>query len=157
MLLTRSSTATFLDFHTNSHTAITHATPMPPIRTTNTPPTLARPSSLAVLLVFVVSSCKTIAQPSKNNRQKRLTLHAPPPRFSFHQRVFRMWSLPSSCSFNIAPLIAVRNGESGRVNRHRKIESIGWKGVVAKKKQYRGSFGVYCLKEREGGGGFNYV
>jgi hypothetical protein len=153
MLLTRSSTATFLDFHTNSHTAITHATPMPPIRTTNTPPTLARPSSLAVLLVFVVSSCKTIAQPSKNNRQKRLTLHAPPPRFSFHQRVFRMWSLPSSCSFNIAPLIAVRNGESGRVNRHRKIESIGWKGVVAKKNNIEEASEFIVSKRGKGAAG----
>lgn len=56
MLLTRSSTATFRDFHTNSQTAITQATPIPPISTTKTPPTLAKPSSLAVLLVLVVSS-----------------------------------------------------------------------------------------------------
>lgn len=54
--LTLSSTAIFLDFHTNSNTATTQATPIPPINTTNTPPTLARPSSLAALLVFEVSS-----------------------------------------------------------------------------------------------------
>lgn len=56
MLLTLSSTATFLVFHTNSHTAITHATPIPPISTTKTPPMLARPRALAVPLAFVVSS-----------------------------------------------------------------------------------------------------
>lgn len=62
MVLTLSSTATFLDFHTNSHTAITQATPIPPISTTNTPPTLARPSSLAAELDFDVSSCvKTLS------------------------------------------------------------------------------------------------
>lgn len=55
-LLTRSSTATLRDFHTNSQTAMTQATPMPPINTTNTPPTLANPSSLAALLLFRASS-----------------------------------------------------------------------------------------------------
>lgn len=54
--LTRSSTATLRDFHTNSQTAITHATPIPPMSTTNTPPTFARPSSLAVDEDFEVSS-----------------------------------------------------------------------------------------------------
>ena len=41
-----------------------------------------------------------------------LTLHDPPPRFSFHQRVFSKCSFPSSCSFRIAPLMAVLYGES---------------------------------------------
>lgn len=41
-----------------------------------------------------------------------LTLQDPPPRFSFHQRVFSMWSFPSSCSFKIASLMAVLYGES---------------------------------------------
>lgn len=54
--LTRSSTATFRDFQTNSHTAMTQATPIPPISTTKTPPTLASPSSLAVELDLEVSS-----------------------------------------------------------------------------------------------------
>lgn len=55
---TRSSTATFLDFHTNSQTAMTQATPMPPMSTTNTPPTFASPSSLAAEEDFEVSSWK---------------------------------------------------------------------------------------------------
>lgn len=54
--LTLSSTATLRDFHTNSQTAMTQATPMPPINTTNTPPTLARPNSFAAELDFDVSS-----------------------------------------------------------------------------------------------------
>lgn len=58
MELTLSSTATLRLFHTNSHTAITQATPMPPINTTNTPPTLAKPSSFAAELLFEISSCK---------------------------------------------------------------------------------------------------
>lgn len=58
-LLTRSSTATLRDFQTNSQTAMMQATPIPPINTTNTPPTFARPSSLAVLLLLDVSSCVT--------------------------------------------------------------------------------------------------
>lgn len=41
-----------------------------------------------------------------------LTLQDPPPRFSFHQRVFSKCSFPSSCSFRIAPLMAVLYGES---------------------------------------------
>lgn len=56
--MTRSSVATFRDFQTNSQTAMTQATPMPPIRTTNTPPTLARPNSFAVELDLDVSSYK---------------------------------------------------------------------------------------------------
>lgn len=56
-LLTRSSTATLRDFQTNSQTAMTHATPIPPISTTNTPPTFANPSSFAVDDDFEVSSC----------------------------------------------------------------------------------------------------
>ena len=59
VMLTRSSTATFLLFQTNSHTAITHATPIPPISTTNTPPTFASPSSFAVELDLDVSSWET--------------------------------------------------------------------------------------------------
>lgn len=54
--MTRSSVATFRDFHTNSQTAMTQATPIPPINTTNTPPTLAKPNSFAVELDFDVSS-----------------------------------------------------------------------------------------------------
>lgn len=42
-----------------------------------------------------------------------LTRHFPPPRFSFHHLVLSTCSLPSSCSLSIAPLNAVRNGESG--------------------------------------------
>lgn len=79
MALKRSSTATFRDFHTNSHTATTQATPMPPINTTNTPPTFAKPNSLAADEDFEVS-----------------TRHFPPPRFSFHHFVFRICSFPSS-------------------------------------------------------------
>lgn len=56
MPLTRSSIATFRLFHTNSQTAITQATPIPPISTTKTPPTFARPSSFAAELLFEVSS-----------------------------------------------------------------------------------------------------
>lgn len=48
----------------------------------------------------------------KMEKKKLFTRQAPPPRFSFHQRVFRIWSLPSSWSLRIAPLIAVLNGES---------------------------------------------
>lgn len=55
--LTRSSMATFRLFQTNSHTAITQAIPIPPISTTNTPPTFANPSSFAVELLFEISSC----------------------------------------------------------------------------------------------------
>lgn len=54
--MTRSSVATFRDFQTNSQTAITQATPIPPIKTTNTPPTFAKPNSFAVELDFDVSS-----------------------------------------------------------------------------------------------------
>lgn len=54
--LTLSSTATFRDFQTNSQTAITHATPIPPIKTTKTPPTFASPNSFAAELDFDVSS-----------------------------------------------------------------------------------------------------
>lgn len=117
ILLTLSSTATFLDFQTNSQTAITQATPIPPIKTTKTPPTLARPSSFAVLLVFVVSSYfKRVVDGSFNGFILiMLTLHEPPPRFSFHQRVFKICSFPSSWSLSIAPLIAVRNGESEKL------------------------------------------
>lgn len=41
-----------------------------------------------------------------------LTLQDPPPRFSFHQRVFSTWSFPSSWSFRMAPFMAVLYGES---------------------------------------------
>lgn len=97
-VLTLSSTATFRDFHTNSQTAITHATPMPPINTTKTPPTLAKPNSFAAELDLDDSS-----------------RHDPPPRFSFHHLVLSICSLPSSCSLRTAPLIAVRYGESLKV------------------------------------------
>lgn len=40
-----------------------------------------------------------------------LTRHDPPPRRSFHQRVFKRWSLPSSCNLSTAPLINVRYGD----------------------------------------------
>lgn len=123
MFLTLSSTATLRDFHTNSQTAMTHATPMPPISTTNTPPTLAKPSSFAALELLDVSSCKikrwhdagSIAlwhRATPDACEAELTLQDPPPRFSFHQRVFRICSLPSSCSLSTAPLMAVRYGES---------------------------------------------
>jgi hypothetical protein len=133
MLLTRSSTATFLDFHTNSHTAITHATPMPPIRTTNTPPTLARPSSLAVLLVFVVSSCKTIAQPSK--KQPAKATHPARATPSFFLPPTGLQDVELALLLQLQYRSANCSPERGiwGVNRHRKIESIGWKGVVAKK------------------------
>lgn len=58
IIQTLSSTATLRDFQTNSQTAMTHATPIPPINTTNTPPTLAKPSSFAAELDFDASSYK---------------------------------------------------------------------------------------------------
>jgi hypothetical protein len=56
MGLTFSSIATLRDFHTNSQTAITQAIPMPPINTTNTPPTFANPNSFAAELDLEASS-----------------------------------------------------------------------------------------------------
>lgn len=55
-MLTFSSIATLRDFQTNSQTAMTQAMPMPPINTTKTPPTFAKPSSLAVDVDLVLSS-----------------------------------------------------------------------------------------------------
>jgi hypothetical protein len=52
-----------------------------------------------------------------------LTLQEPPPRFSFHHRVLRMCSLPSSWSLSTAPLMAVRYGES-ETKRHLQGRSI---------------------------------
>jgi hypothetical protein len=81
-----------------------------------------------MMLVALQCHCTT-----PNAREAELTLQDPPPRFSFHQRVFRMCSLPSSWSLSTAPLIAVRYGESttetfvGRGETHRaiyKFESI---------------------------------
>lgn len=128
--MTRSSVATFRDFHTNSQTAMTHATPMPPINTTNTPPTLANPNSFAVELDFEVSSygigeAKIVSRKIQMRRIVRwLTLQEPPPRFSFHQRVFKMCSFPSSCNFNTAPFIAVRYGESAIQKIYRGVRFI---------------------------------
>ena len=129
LLLTRSSTATLRAFHTNSATAMTQATPMPPSSTTNTPPTFASPSSLAAELLLLGSSCRgyrrTISEinsmveivPPEHKvptdfqsmqAENLLTLQEPPPRFSFHHLVLSMCSFPSSCSFSTAPLMAVR-------------------------------------------------
>jgi len=67
------------------------------------------------------SLCESLSQDSRSIKSRPrefalsrilLTLQAPPPRFSFHQRVFSMWSLPSSWSFRMAPLMAVLYGES---------------------------------------------
>nr|QGW50647.1 ionotropic receptor 5 [Propsilocerus akamusi] len=85
-----SSTATFLTFHRNSSIATISAKRQPKPKTTNTPPTLSIPSSAA---------SSEAAAPS--------SLHFPP----FHHFSFNMLNFPSSCSFNTAPLIAVRYGE----------------------------------------------
>jgi hypothetical protein len=84
---------------------------------------LAKPSSFAALELLDVSSCNMKRHSMLVVLQSGmawhvfaceivLTLQDPPPRFSFHQRVFRMCSLPSSWSLSTAPLIAVRYGES---------------------------------------------
>lgn len=54
--LTFSSIATLRDFQTNSQTAITQAMPIPPIKTTKTPPTFAKPNSFAAELDLEASS-----------------------------------------------------------------------------------------------------
>lgn len=52
------------------------------------------------------------------------TLHDPPPRFSFHHRVFKMCNLPSSCNLRTVWLIAVRYGES--IGMRIEMELIKW-------------------------------
>ena len=93
------------------------------------------------------SSSRPTPQSHKSTKQRnfQLTLHAPPPRFSFHHRVFKMWSLPSSCSFNIAPLIAVLKGESAnKANRYTYAAKTKWKNKRATKMaQSRGSWSIF--------------
>lgn len=80
--LTRSSTATLRDFQTNSQTAMTHATPIPPISTTNTPPTFASPNSFAVDDDFDVSSCVIETLLKRNVTHTPVFLH---PRIMPHK------------------------------------------------------------------------
>lgn len=58
--------------------------------------------------VHLCDSCKRVERISVC----MLTLQDPPPRFSFHHRVFSKCNFPSSCSFSMAPLMAVLYGES---------------------------------------------
>lgn len=55
-----------------------------------------------------------VSQPLYNS-SSYVTRQFPPPRFSFHHRVFRTCNFPSSCSFNTAPLINVRYGDPWRI------------------------------------------
>ena len=58
-----------------------------------------------------------------NWRLFKLTAHCPPPRFCFHHFLFRTWSWPLSCNFNIALLMGVRYGDP------KKIQKIEWRPV----------------------------
>ena len=68
--LTLSTLAFFQDFHKNSRSAMRNPANMPPIKTTNTPPTLVTPSAFAFLLFLLSSSLQA------------------PPLFSFHHLVY---------------------------------------------------------------------
>ena len=70
MFLTLSTLAFFQDFHKNSRSAMRNPANMPPIKTTNTPPTLVTPSAFAFLLFLLSSSLQA------------------PPLFSFHHLVY---------------------------------------------------------------------
>ena len=72
-------------FQMNSITEMAQATPIPAIKTTKTPPTLSRVSSLALSLIPL-----------------SLVSHCPPPLLSFHHLFFSSCRTPSSWSCRMA-------------------------------------------------------
>lgn len=105
-----SSRASLRDFQANSPMAIKRATEEPRIRTTKIPPTLAKPSSAALVLDLLPSSwivknksfsifvCKIAICIFLT----KLTLQAPPPRISCHHFLFKMIKRLVSCIFRTA-------------------------------------------------------
>ena len=86
----------------------TIATAPPEINTTNTPPTLAIVSSSAPPSSAVSYKVKSLLGKLQCFEKEPPTVHAPPPRFSFHHLIFIEVISPDSCICKTASLNAPR-------------------------------------------------
>uniref|UniRef100_A0A182IPF2 Uncharacterized protein n=1 Tax=Anopheles atroparvus TaxID=41427 RepID=A0A182IPF2_ANOAO len=90
---------------------MTHATPMPPIRTTNTPPTFASPSSFAVELDLEVSSSLRVEH-AADLRQLAVALDHVLDRGRLHQERVAAFAFDHALD-----ALDVAGGEHGRPGR----------------------------------------